>query len=51
MAKLVDPIDSYDDLTVTVPPTVLLAFYSPIVVLGLICGFSLRLALVLQKIA
>jgi hypothetical protein len=44
---LVDLIDGCDELAVAVPPTILFAFYSPIVVLSLICGFSLPLALVL----
>ena len=46
---LMDPIDGYDELAVMVPPTVLLAFYSPIMVLSLIYGFGLRLALVLAE--
>jgi hypothetical protein len=46
---LVDPINNYDDLAIVVPPTILLAFYLPIAVLSLICGFSLRLALVLVE--
>ena len=44
---LMDPVDGYDELVVAVPPTVLLAFYLPIVVFSLICGLGLRLALVL----
>ena len=44
-----DPIDGHDELAVAVPPTILLAFYSPIAVLSFICGFGLRLALVLAE--
>ena len=46
---LIDPIDGCDELAVVVPPTILLAFYSPIAVLSLICGFGLHLALVLAE--
>ena len=44
-----DPIDGHDELAVAVPPTILLAFYSLIAVLSLICGFGLRLALMLAE--
>jgi hypothetical protein len=43
---LVDPVDDYDELAVVASPTILLAFYSLIVVLSPICGFGLRLTLV-----
>jgi hypothetical protein len=43
---LVDPVDDYDKLAVVASPTVLLAFYSLIVVLSPICGFGLCLTLV-----
>ena len=46
---LIDPIDGCDELAVVVPPTILLAFYSPIAVFSFICGFSLCLALVLVE--
>ena len=46
---LMDPVDSCDELAIAAPLTVLLAFYSPIAVLSLICGFGLRLALVLVE--
>ena len=44
-----DPVDNCNELAVAAPLTVLLAFYSPIAVLSLICGFNLGLALVFIK--
>jgi hypothetical protein len=46
---LVDPVNGCDKLAITAPPTVLLAFYLPIAVLSLICGFGLRLTLMLAE--
>jgi hypothetical protein len=46
---LVDLVDGYHELTVTVPPTILLAFYLPIVVLSLIYGIGLRRTLVFAE--
>jgi hypothetical protein len=45
---LVDPVDDCDELAVTVPLTIL-AFYSPIVVLSLLCGFGLCLTFMLVE--
>jgi hypothetical protein len=46
---LVDPINGCDELAIAAPSTVLLSFYLPIAVLSLICGFGLRLTLVLVE--
>ena len=45
----VDPVDYHNELTVAVPPAILLALHSSVVVLGLIHGFSLSLTLVLLE--
>jgi hypothetical protein len=44
-----DPVDRRDELIVTVPPTVLLAFSPLIAVLRLVLGFGLSLTLVFAK--
>ena len=46
---LVDPIGGQDELTIVVPPAVLLAFYSSIVVPNLVHGSSLSLALMFAE--
>ena len=45
----VDPIDCYNELAIVAPLVVLLALHSLVAALGLVCGFSLSLTLVLQE--
>jgi hypothetical protein len=46
---LMDPVDHCDELTIMMPPTVLLALYSSTVVFSLVCGSSLSLTLVFAE--